>query len=117
MDEPEQWRWIWLGTAVLFGVGVVALARPSRFARGLPLVHVPTSMLAMDLYLPAVPALQSGLDLTVPEGQATIAVFLAGLAGFLWGEFVSRPFFMRGMAALAGDFTTFLHRHGSESAF
>jgi membrane protein implicated in regulation of membrane protease activity len=21
MDEPEQWRWIWLGTAVLFGLG------------------------------------------------------------------------------------------------
>jgi membrane protein implicated in regulation of membrane protease activity len=21
MDEPEQWRWIWLGTAVLFGIG------------------------------------------------------------------------------------------------
>lgn len=21
MDDPEQWRWIWLGTAVLFGIG------------------------------------------------------------------------------------------------
>ena len=21
MDEPEQWRWIWLGAAVLFGMG------------------------------------------------------------------------------------------------
>lgn len=21
MDEPEQWRWIWLGAAVLFGLG------------------------------------------------------------------------------------------------
>ncbi len=21
MDEPEQWRWIWLGVAVLFGAG------------------------------------------------------------------------------------------------
>ena len=21
MDEPEQWRWIWLGVAVLFGIG------------------------------------------------------------------------------------------------
>ncbi|MEQ1787377.1 MAG: NfeD family protein [Acidimicrobiales bacterium] len=21
MDEPEQWRWIWLGAAVLFGIG------------------------------------------------------------------------------------------------
>lgn len=21
MDDPEQWRWIWLGAAVLFGIG------------------------------------------------------------------------------------------------
>lgn len=21
MDEPEQWRWIWLGAALLFGIG------------------------------------------------------------------------------------------------
>jgi DHA1 family bicyclomycin/chloramphenicol resistance-like MFS transporter len=49
-------------------------------------------MLAMDLYLPAVPALQRGLALTVPEGQATVAVFLAGLAGsqLIWGEALHR---------------------------
>jgi DHA1 family bicyclomycin/chloramphenicol resistance-like MFS transporter len=59
----------------------------------LPLAAVTsTSMLAMDLYLPAVPALQRGLDISVPEGQATIAIFLAGLAGsqLLWGEALHR---------------------------
>lgn len=51
-----------------------------------------TSMLAMDLYLPAVPAMQHDLGLTVAEGQATIAVFLAGLAAsqLLWGEALHR---------------------------
>lgn len=29
MDEPEQWRWIWLGVAVLFGVG--EMASPGSF--------------------------------------------------------------------------------------
>lgn len=29
MDEPEQWRWIWLGTAVLFGIG--EMASPGSF--------------------------------------------------------------------------------------
>lgn len=29
MDEPEQWRWIWLGVAVLFGVG--EMATPGAF--------------------------------------------------------------------------------------
>ena len=29
MDEPEQWRWIWLGTAVLFGLG--EMATPGAF--------------------------------------------------------------------------------------
>lgn len=49
-------------------------------------------MLAMDLYLPAVPALQQDLGLSVPQGQATIAVFLLGLAAsqLLWGEALHR---------------------------
>src|SRR3546814_16070988 len=29
MDEPEQWRWIWLGAAVLFGIG--QMATPGAF--------------------------------------------------------------------------------------
>lgn len=29
MDEPEQWRWIWLGAAVLFGFG--EMATPGAF--------------------------------------------------------------------------------------
>lgn len=29
MDEPEQWRWIWLGAAVLFGIG--EMATPGSF--------------------------------------------------------------------------------------
>jgi membrane protein implicated in regulation of membrane protease activity len=29
MDEPETWRWIWLGAAVLFGVG--EMATPGAF--------------------------------------------------------------------------------------
>jgi DHA1 family bicyclomycin/chloramphenicol resistance-like MFS transporter len=51
-----------------------------------------TSMLAMDLYLPAVPVLQRGLGVTVAQGQATIAVFLAGLAcsQLIWGEALHR---------------------------
>jgi DHA1 family bicyclomycin/chloramphenicol resistance-like MFS transporter len=51
-----------------------------------------TSMLAMDLYLPAVPAMQRGLGLTVAQGQATVAVFLAGLAAsqLVWGEALHR---------------------------
>ncbi|MBL0726519.1 MFS transporter [Piscinibacter sp. HJYY11] len=51
-----------------------------------------TGLLAMDLYLPAVPAMQRGLGLTVAQGQATIAVFLAGLAAsqLLWGEALHR---------------------------
>lgn len=49
-------------------------------------------MLAMDLYLPAVPALQQDLRLSVPQGQATISVFLLGLAAsqLLWGEALHR---------------------------
>src|SRR5688572_13536955 len=51
-----------------------------------------TSMLAMDLYLPAVPVLQHDLGITVPQGQATVAVFLAGLAAsqLVWGEALHR---------------------------
>jgi MFS transporter, DHA1 family, multidrug resistance protein len=51
-----------------------------------------TSMLAMDLYLPAVPVLQRELGISVPQGQATIAVFLAGLAcsQLVWGEALHR---------------------------
>jgi MFS transporter, DHA1 family, multidrug resistance protein len=50
------------------------------------------SMLAMDLFLPAVPTLQGALGITVTQAQATIAVFLAGLAGsqLLWGEALNR---------------------------
>jgi len=29
MDEPESWRWIWLGAAVLFGIG--EMASPGSF--------------------------------------------------------------------------------------
>lgn len=59
----------------------------------LPLALVTgASMAAMDLYLPAVPALQSGLGVSVPLAQATVAVYLAGLAAaqLLWGELLNR---------------------------
>lgn len=59
----------------------------------LPLAFVTgVSMAAMDLYLPAVPALQLGLGISVPLAQATIAVYLAGLAAaqLLWGELLNR---------------------------
>lgn len=59
----------------------------------LPLAFVTgVSMAAMDLYLPAVPALQAGLGIGVSLAQATIAVYLAGLAGaqLLWGELLNR---------------------------
>jgi predicted MFS family arabinose efflux permease len=51
-----------------------------------------TSMLTMDLYLPAIPNLQQGLDLSVEQGQATVAVFLVGLAlsQLLWGAALQR---------------------------
>jgi DHA1 family bicyclomycin/chloramphenicol resistance-like MFS transporter len=51
-----------------------------------------TSMLAMDLVLPAVPVLQRDLGISVAQGQATIAVFLAGLAcsQLVWGEALHR---------------------------
>lgn len=65
-----------------------------------------SSMLATDLFLPALPALQRSLGLTVAEGQATVTVFLAGLAGsqLLWGEalhrFGPRACVRAGLAAL-----------------
>ncbi|HSW03502.1 MFS transporter [Aquabacterium sp.] len=51
-----------------------------------------TSMLAMDLYLPAVPVLQTQLSIGVTAAQATVAIFLAGLAlsQLLWGEALNR---------------------------
>jgi DHA1 family bicyclomycin/chloramphenicol resistance-like MFS transporter len=51
-----------------------------------------TSMLAMDLFLPAVPTLQASLGIGVSQAQATIAVFFAGLAvsQLLWGEAMNR---------------------------
>ncbi|MBY4896803.1 MFS transporter [Cupriavidus sp. AU9028] len=55
----------------------------------LPLAAITaTGMLAMDLYLPAVPAMQSGLALSVSQAQMTIAIFLVGLAvsQLVWGE-------------------------------
>ena len=59
----------------------------------LPLAVVTgTSMLAMDLFLPAVPTLQASLGTDVVHAQATVAVFLAGLAAsqLLWGEALNR---------------------------
>jgi len=47
-----------------------------------------TAMLAEDLYLPAVPYLQHALDTDVTLAQATVAIFLLGLAlsQLLWAE-------------------------------
>ena len=59
----------------------------------LPLALVTcTSMLAMDFYLPAVPSLQTWFGIEVTLAQATIAVFLAGLAAsqLLWAEVMAR---------------------------
>lgn len=59
----------------------------------LPLAVVTaTSMLATDLYLPAVPALQVGLGASISGAQATISVFFAGLAAsqLVWGELLNR---------------------------
>ncbi|MFG6489530.1 MFS transporter [Roseateles sp. BYS78W] len=59
----------------------------------LPLAFVTgVSMAAMDLYLPAVPSLQAGMGISVSLAQATVAVYLAGLAGaqLLWGELLNR---------------------------
>src|SRR5687768_17261154 len=51
-----------------------------------------TSMLAMDLFLPAVPALQAALGIDVERAQASVAVFLGGLAAsqLVWGEALNR---------------------------
>jgi MFS transporter, DHA1 family, multidrug resistance protein len=51
-----------------------------------------SSMLAMDLYLPAVPNLQQSLGASINLAQATVAIFLAGLAAsqLLWGEALNR---------------------------
>jgi MFS transporter, DHA1 family, multidrug resistance protein len=50
-----------------------------------------TSMLAADLYLPAVPHLQRSLGIDVILAQATVAIFFAGLAvsQLLWAELLS----------------------------
>lgn len=67
---------------------------PSAIVRTvLPLsIVTATSLLAMDLFLPAVPALQGALGIDVPLAQATLSVFLAGLAAsqLLWGEALTR---------------------------
>jgi MFS family permease len=46
----------------------------------------------MDMYLPAVPDMQRAQGLSVTQGQATVAVFLAGLAAsqLFWGEALHR---------------------------
>jgi DHA1 family bicyclomycin/chloramphenicol resistance-like MFS transporter len=51
-----------------------------------------TSMLAMDLILPAVPTLQVALGTDVTRAQATVSIFLVGLAAsqLLWGEALTR---------------------------
>lgn len=59
----------------------------------LPLATITAaSMLTMDLYLPAVPAMQRDLGITVAQGQLTIAIFLLGLAAsqLVWGEMLHR---------------------------
>ncbi len=59
----------------------------------LPLALVTcTSMLAMDFYLPAVPRLQTGFGIGVELAQATVAVFLVGLAAsqLAWAELMAR---------------------------
>lgn len=49
-------------------------------------------MLAMDFYLPAVPSLQAWFGIEVTLAQATIAVFLTGLAvsQLVWAEIMAR---------------------------
>ena len=51
-----------------------------------------TSMLAMDLFLPAVPTLQAHLNVGVTPHKPPIAIYLAGLAAsqLLWGELLNR---------------------------
>ena len=69
------------------------MSAPTSLRTLLPLALLTgTSMLAMDLFLPAVPALQSDLSVGVTQAQATVAIFLAGLAAsqLLWGELLNR---------------------------
>lgn len=49
-------------------------------------------MLAMDMFVPALPELPADLHTTVALSQATVAVFFAALAGsqLLWGELFTR---------------------------
>jgi DHA1 family bicyclomycin/chloramphenicol resistance-like MFS transporter len=68
------------------------MSRPSvRTILPLSLVTC-TSMLAMDLILPAVPTLQVALGIDVTRAQATVSIFLVGLAvsQLLWGEALTR---------------------------
>jgi DHA1 family bicyclomycin/chloramphenicol resistance-like MFS transporter len=70
----------------------VRMSRPSvRTILPLSLVTC-TSMLAMDLILPAVPTLQVALGIDVTRAQATVSIFLVGLAAsqLLWGEALTR---------------------------
>jgi predicted MFS family arabinose efflux permease len=70
----------------------VRMSRPSvRTILPLSLVTC-TSMLAMDLVLPAVPTLQVALGTDVTRAQATVSIFLVGLAAsqLLWGEALTR---------------------------
>lgn len=66
-------------------------ASPIRTVLPLSLVTC-ASMLAMDLYLPAVPALQKAMGIDVTLAQATIAIFLTGLAAsqLLWAEVLTQ---------------------------
>lgn len=66
---------------------------PTSIRTVLPLSLVTgASMLAMDFYLPAVPNLQASFGIDVTLAQATIALFLAGLAAsqLLWAEAMTR---------------------------
>jgi DHA1 family bicyclomycin/chloramphenicol resistance-like MFS transporter len=67
------------------------MTRPVRTVLPLSIVTC-TSMLAMDLYLPAVPTLQRSMGVDVTLAQGTVAIFLAGLAAsqVLWAEAMAR---------------------------
>jgi hypothetical protein len=51
-----------------------------------------------------------------PIGAHALAAFAAGGPGFVGGEFVSRSFFMGGLAPFAGDFPLALAVHRRESS-
>ena len=58
-----------------------------------PLAAVSASgMLAMDMFVPALPELPADLRASVSLAQATVAVFFAALAGsqLFWGELFTR---------------------------